>query len=66
MVDPVKAPNVVKDLEGVRLLKGGSGAIDKKVDPALSHISDAAGYYISKEYPISNSKMVVGRAHYGP
>jgi hypothetical protein len=66
MVDPVKAPNVVKDLEGVRLLKGGSGEIDKKVDPALSHISDAAGYYISKEYPISNSKMVVGRAHYGP
>jgi hypothetical protein len=25
MVDPVKAPHVVKDFEGVRLLEGGSG-----------------------------------------
>jgi hypothetical protein len=66
MVDPTRAPNMVKDLEGVRLLKGGSGEIDKKADSALSHISDAAGYYISKEFPISSSKMVVGRAHYGP
>jgi hypothetical protein len=56
----------VKDLEGVRLLKGGSGEIDKAADPDLTHISDGPGYYIAKEFPISNNKVVVGRAHYGP
>jgi len=53
-------------LEGVALLAGGSGELDKKSNPALSHISDALGYYVSKEFPISSSKMVVGSAHYGP
>lgn len=51
MVDGVKAPNVVRDLEGVRLLTGGSGEIDKRADPNLSHISDALGYYIVAEFP---------------
>jgi hypothetical protein len=59
MVDPQKAPHVVTDLEGVRLLKGGSGEIDKKVDPKLSHISDALGYMIEKEFPIGSRKLVV-------
>jgi hypothetical protein len=40
MVDPAAAPHVVRDLEGVRTLKGGSGEIDKKADPKLTHISD--------------------------
>ena len=53
MVDPKHAPNVVKDFEGVRLLEGGSGEIDKKADPKLSHISDAIGYYIHQEFPIT-------------
>ncbi|GEO43395.1 hypothetical protein SAE02_75430 [Skermanella aerolata] len=61
MVDPVKAPNMVRDLEGVRALKGGSGEIDKAADPALSHISDALGYYIVKEFPII--KPMVGTGH---
>ncbi len=52
MVDPAKAPNVVKDFEGVQLLKGGSGEIDKKATPMLTHISDAIGYYIEFTYPI--------------
>lgn len=52
MVDPVKAPHVVKDFEGVRLLEGGSGEIDKKIDPKLTHISDAIGYYIVEEFPV--------------
>jgi hypothetical protein len=52
MVDPAKAPNVVKDLEGVRLLAGGSGEIDKKADGRLTHLSDALGYYIVKEFPV--------------
>jgi hypothetical protein len=52
MVDPVAAPNVVKDFEGVRLLEGGSGEIDKKHDPKLTHLTDGLGYYIVKEYPV--------------
>lgn len=52
MVDPTRAQHVVTDLEGVRLLAGGSGEIDKRADPNLSHISDAIGYYISKRFPI--------------
>ena len=52
MVDPAKAPNVVRDFEGVRLLAGGSGEIDKKIDDRLTHLSDAVGYYIVKEFPV--------------
>jgi len=55
MVDPAKAPNVVKDMEGVRLLKGGSGEIDKASTPALTHVSDALGYYVVKEFPVVKS-----------
>lgn len=53
MVDPKYAPNVVKDLDGVTLLKGGSGELDKKTAPSLTHISDALGYYIEFEFPIA-------------
>lgn len=52
MVDPARAPHVHKDFEGVSLLKGGSGEIDKKIAPALTHVSDAGGYYCDFEFPI--------------
>jgi hypothetical protein len=52
MVDPQKAPNVVRDFEGVRLLEGGSGEIDKKSDPMLSHLSDGIGYLCVQEWPV--------------
>lgn len=61
MVDPSKAPNVVRDLEGVRLLAGGSGEIDKKADGRLTHLTDALGYYIVKEFPVL-AKPVFNRA----
>lgn len=51
MVDRAKAPHVVRDLEGVRVLEGGSGELDKKHDPQLTHISDALGYYVAREFP---------------
>jgi hypothetical protein len=60
MVDPASAPHVVKDLEGVRLLEGGSGEIDKKADPMLTHIADAVGYYVAKEFPIEQRKASIG------
>jgi hypothetical protein len=53
-VDPAKAPHVVKDFEGVTLLEGGSGEIDKRGNEAqgLTHLSDAIGYYIHERYPV--------------
>lgn len=57
MVDGGKAPHVVKDLDGVVLLKGGSGELDKKATPKLTHISDGLGYYIAKKFPIVQQVM---------
>lgn len=52
MVDPAGAPHLHKDFEGVTLLEGGSGEIDKKKAKMLTHISDAGGYYADYEFPI--------------
>jgi hypothetical protein len=65
MVDPVKAPHVVTDLEGVRLLAGGSGEIDKRADPMLTHIVDGCGYYVAKEFPIIRPAVQVGAVAWG-
>ena len=51
-VDPIKAPHVINDLEGVTLLDGGSGELDKKATPELTHISDALGYYVEQVFPV--------------
>ena len=45
-------PRLIKDLDGVTLTPDGSGQLDKKVSPALTHISDALGYHIAKCYPV--------------
>ena len=52
-VDRRKAPHVVTDFEGVRILEGSAGEIDKsaKSDKKLTHVSDAIGYYIERCYP---------------
>lgn len=60
MVDPFKAPHVVEDLEGVQTLEGGSGEIDKKINPQLSHLSDALGYYAHREFPITSTTAKLG------
>lgn len=52
MIDPIKAPNVVRDFEGVIFLKGGSGEIDKQATPELTHLTDGIGYYIEHKFPI--------------
>lgn len=57
MVDGKRAPHVVKDLDGVVLLKGGSGELDKKATPTLTHITDALGYYVVKEFPVVPQSM---------
>lgn len=63
MVDPAGASKVVRDLEGVRTLSGGSGEIDKKVDPKLTHISDALGYYVEYRFPIAKHSASIQIVH---
>jgi hypothetical protein len=53
MVDAGRAPNVVRDFESVALIEGGSGELDKRSNPDLTHMTDAIGYYIWQEYPLS-------------
>ena len=64
MVDPVHAPMTVKDFEGVRLLAGGSGELDKKADPKLTHLTDGLGYYIADEFPVLKQGAVVQQVYY--
>lgn len=52
MVDAKRCPETVADLDGVALLKGGSGEIDKKASPLRTHWTDGLGYYIEYEFPI--------------
>lgn len=54
-VDPLTAPNVVRDLEGVQVVTGGSGELDKERNPSLTHISDALGYYTVFRYPLAST-----------
>ncbi len=61
LVDPVKAKHVVEDLDGVRLLEGGSGELDKKHDEKLTHLSDALGYYIEYKFPVNGGTRVVSQ-----
>lgn len=46
MVDVSKAPNLSRDFDGVRLIEGGTGELDKNSDKRLTHLSDAVGYYL--------------------
>lgn len=64
-VDPAFAPHVVKDLEGVRTLKGGSGEIDKHADAKLTHISDALGYYVDFRFPVRDATATISEFSIG-
>lgn len=52
-VDPSKAPNTVRDLEGVRWLEGAN-VIDKRSDPMRTHLTDGLGYYVEYEFPTTD------------
>lgn len=51
-VDGARCPQLVKDFEGVRVVEGGSGEIDKYRDAKLTHLTDALGYYIVDRFPV--------------
>lgn len=59
MIDPRVAPHIVKDLEGVTLIEGSAGEIDKNSAPQLTHISDALGYYITAEFGYKKHQTLV-------
>ncbi len=64
VVDQHTAPWTVKDFEGSRVITGGTGEIDKKRDPLLTHLSDAIGYYVSREYPLRRLEIATGPQHW--
>ncbi len=53
-VDPRKARFLAEDLDETVTLKGGAGEIDKKVNPERTHHTDAFGYYIEKQFPVTS------------
>jgi hypothetical protein len=40
------------DFEGATLLDGGPGEIDKNNNEALTHLTDALGYYVHERHPL--------------
>lgn len=55
MVDP-RCHETIKDFEGTRMVEGGSGEIDKKIDDGkFSHLTDGLGYEIEYKYPVSGA-----------
>lgn len=56
-VDPNKAPDVVRCFEGTVVLEGGSGEIDKKRTPDLTHWTDALGYYVHADFPVTGGGL---------
>ena len=59
LVDPDNAPHVVRDFEGVTLVEGGSGELDKDSDKSLTHLSDAIGYYVVEKFPIEGGILAI-------
>jgi len=62
LVDPKKCPHLVEDFEDVSVLKGGSGEIDKKSNEDITHLTDAVGYWIETDFPVTSRKAPVSVA----
>lgn len=58
LIDPVNCPKLIEDLDGVMVKPETDGEIDKKIDPSMTHISDALGYYVHEEHPAGDSKDI--------
>lgn len=57
LVDDAACPYLVKDFEGVTVLEGGSGELDKKTSPELTHLTDGLGYYVCEEFPLLGTAL---------
>ncbi len=58
LIDP-KCKHVIDDFEGVVLLEGSAGEINKDHDEMLTHLTDGLGYYTHYEYPIEDAGVSV-------
>jgi len=58
-VDP-SCVHLIADFEQVVFLDDGE--LDKKTNPMVTHISDAAGYWVHKDWPVKTVQAAVGRA----
>jgi len=58
MIDTDLCPWLIKDLDGVRILKGSAGELDKAFDRSLTHSSDALGYKIVKDFPVDGGDNI--------
>lgn len=58
-IDPDTCPYMVTDFEGVTVIEGGTGDIDKDSDPTLTHMTDGVGYYVVRKHPITGGKLVI-------
>jgi hypothetical protein len=63
-VDVARAPMVSRDFDGVRMVDGGSGEIDKHVDRRLTHLSDAIGYYLYYNFS-GGGAMTISKVYQG-
>jgi hypothetical protein len=61
MIDPAKAPHVVQDFEGTMVTEDGTGAIEKTKDRDRSHLTDAIGYHIYREFPLKKQYQTAGQ-----
>jgi hypothetical protein len=52
LINPAKCPKLIRDFEQVSY-KEGAVLINKNKDLLLSHVSDAAGYFIEKEFSLN-------------
>lgn len=55
-----RCKRVVRDFEGVQLVQGGSGEIDKHhhKEDGLTHLSDAIGYMVVRLWPTSSTGRI--------
>jgi hypothetical protein len=63
LVDPIRAPHVVEDLEEVVLAEGSAGEVDKNTNKMLTHLSEAIGYYVAEKHPLRAGSEVVIRQY---
>jgi len=60
LVDP-RCTHTIDDFEGVSVVEGSAGEIEKKAGDPLTHLSDGVGYYVHEEYPIDELKTEIIR-----
>lgn len=59
LVDPARAPTLVRDFENVVVTPGSAGALDKTTDKQLTHWADALGYYVEAAFPLHEHRFGV-------